>query len=77
MEEIDITKTRSTLNWYQIGTLIGAVATTVWILAGIYFRFEQVELELEVIRDRIEYVNTRIDKKAAQNKELIEKHHKK
>ena len=77
MNEIDITKQRSLLNWAQIGGLVLTVASIAWTLAGIYFRFQMVEAEIQTIRDRVEYVNDRIDKKATQNRELIEKYHKK
>ena len=75
-ENIDITKHRSTLNWYQIGTLIAFVAMVVWTIAEIYFRFQQVELQRQVDKERIEYVNERIDKKFNQLKDMIEEHHK-
>lgn len=76
MNEIDVTKQRSTLNWYQIGSLIGFVAMIVWTLAGIYFRFQQVEIERQIDRERIEYINERIDKKFNQLKDQIEDYHK-
>jgi len=75
MNEIDVTKQRSTLNWYQIGSLIGFVAMIVWTLAGIYFRFQQVEIERQIDRERIEYINDRIDKKFNQLKEQIDINH--
>jgi hypothetical protein len=76
MNEVDVTKQRSTLNWYQIGSLIGFVAMIVWTLAGIYFRFQQVEIERQIDRERIEYINERIDKKFNQLKDQIEDYHK-
>jgi len=71
--EVDITKQRSTLNWYQIGTLIAAAFGIAWTLAGIYFRFQHVEENRKIDQSRIEYVNDRIDKKFDQLKERISK----
>jgi hypothetical protein len=63
MPEFDVTKQRSLLNWAQIGALIFVVASVSWTLSGIYFRFQMTESEMNTIRDRIEYVNSRIDRK--------------
>ena len=65
---MDVTKERSTLNWYQIGMIIVGVASTAWTLAGIYFEFRLLESEIKTLENRIEYVNDRIDKKTNQNK---------
>jgi len=75
MNEVDVTKLRSTLNWYQIGTLLLICCSVVWTIAEIYFRFQQVEIQRKVDKERIEYVNDRIDKKFNQLKAQIEDYH--
>ena len=60
---IDIAKERSPFNWAQIISLISGVAFATWILSGIYFEFKTHETEMNVLRKRIEYIDSRIDKK--------------
>lgn len=60
---IDIAKERSPFNWMQIISLISGVAFATWILSGIYFEFKTHETEMDVLRDRIEYVSERVDRK--------------
>jgi len=77
---IDIAKERTPLNNAQIVGLIIFVASIAWTLAGIYFEFKTHETEMNVLRERVNYVNERIDKKfsplSEQIKEL-ENYHKK
>ncbi len=86
--KFDATLQRASLNWMQVGAIIAFVASIVWTLSGIYFRFEQVEANRETDRNRTEYVNDRIDKKFEQSfehtnekfdqlKALIDEKHKK
>lgn len=77
---LDIAKERSPFNWAQIVSLITGVAFATWVLSGIYFEFKTHESEMKVIRERIEYIDSRIDKKfnpiSDQIKEL-QSYHKK
>ena len=60
---IDIAKERAPLNYAQIVGLIIFVASIAWTLAGIYFEFKTHETEMNVLRERVEYIDSRIDKK--------------
>ena len=77
---IDIAKERAPLNYAQIVGLIIFVASVAWTLAGIYFEFKTHETEMEVMKNRIEYIDSRIDKKfnplSDQIKELHSYHKK-
>ena len=77
---IDIAKQRSTLNWAQIVSLISGVALATWVLSGIYFEFKTHESEMNVLRERVEYIDSRIDKKVNPINDQIrelQKYHKK
>lgn len=61
MPEIDISKQRSSLNWAQILSIVASVAIAVWIAAGIYWRFEQLERDNAVQKERFNQItNTNI-----------------
>ena len=80
MTQMDITKERSLLNWAQIGGVIVFVAVTTWTASKIHSRFEimeandrtqleQHEKDRKADRERIEYINERIDTKFDQLKD--------
>ena len=75
----DIAKERAPFNWTQIVSGICGVFMLAWVLAGIYFEFKSHEKDMKVLKDRIEYVNDRIDKKTNPLKadiEGLQKQHK-
>ena len=68
---IDIAKERAPLNYAQIIGLIAFVASVAWTLAGIFFEFKTHETEMKVMRERIEYVSERVDRKVVPLKKEI------
>ena len=74
--KFDATQQQAHLNWKQVGAIIVFVASVVWTLSGIYFRFMHVESNREIDLERIEYVNKRIDKKFDQLKLYVDEKHK-
>ena len=80
MEDFDITKQRSLLNWAQIIGLCAFLIAVTWTVSKIHSRFEIMEsehtsFELQIQKDRaqdqkrIEYVDERINKKFNQLKD--------
>lgn len=79
MEDFDITKQRSLLNWAQTIALCAFLIGATWAIAKIHSRFEIMEtehtsFEAQIAKDRaqdqkrVEYVDERIDKKFNQLK---------
>jgi len=66
-EEFNVPK-YSLKDMYWLATKV-AIAT--FVVAGIYFQFREVQKEQKSLKDRIEYVNNRIDTKHDQQSETF------